>query len=114
MKALVIEQGVEYIKCQTLQVNGDIHRLLLTPTSDMVEQVTKRIPLHQVFNLLLFKKDSLSNIKVGCDRYTDCKLISVTKGFLIDAKRDRFYNLSEHALYRADMVTDYLNEEGYE
>lgn len=114
MKALVIEEGLDYLSCKTQQITGEQHKILLIPTVEKRQYITMRIPAHQVFNLLLFKKDSLSDVKIGCDRYTDCKLLSTKEGFLIEGKRDRFYNLSEHALYRADVVTNYLNDEGDE
>ena len=72
----------------------------------------KSLPKDKEFNILLYKYDELSGVKLGCQRFINCQLNRVDlfeKTFTATCVVDKFYNNSEQSEIRADKIEGSLN-----
>ena len=71
-----------------------------------------KLPQHEEFTIVIYTYDRVTKVKMGCNRYINCRLLKKdyeAKTLEIGYVFDRFYNNSEQGHIRADKIDAFGN-----
>jgi hypothetical protein len=111
MKTFIVTEGKEFDNISSRTSRGISHIVLR-----LKDGVLETLPEYgdSPFVLLLYKKDSLSDVMIGCEKMESCKVVKGYAGdyygFEVKESKREFFNMSEINKIRSERLNSFLGD----